>query len=76
MSGKGATLDGLVHDYAEIHAPHTTKAIPCSCPFDSVYDLSGTAWRVCSRYGCQTLSPAKFDARWSACKKSRPWMSL
>jgi hypothetical protein len=28
MSGKDATLDGLVHDYAEIHASHTTKAIP------------------------------------------------
>jgi hypothetical protein len=54
VSGIDATLDGLVlerQDYADNHASHTARAIPCSCPFDTVHDLSGTAWRVCSRYG-------------------------
>jgi hypothetical protein len=54
VGGIDATLDGLLlerQDYADNHASHTARAIPCSCPFDTVHDLSGTAWRVCSRYG-------------------------
>jgi hypothetical protein len=64
VSGIDATLDGLLlerQDYADNHASHTARAIPCSCPFDTVHDLSGTAWRVCSRYGLPNSTVREFN---------------
>lgn len=72
--GKGATLRGVVQDYADIRTlwqPKPYRALTLSTMSMTCLERHAEWWRVCSRYGSQTLLPSSSTLVGVLARKSR-----